>query len=331
MVEKIKLSHPPLKDFRMGTSYAEVPSGGLLLGKTLAGVNKVMEEAIHEFHSQPTMSAEQIQFVDSPEDLMEKERQEKGPRVQFMYAGLLKTGVPPTELDALFSNLDQTSQLYLDRSGTVYLTKATRDNLSKDSKTRIHTATTLGFELIEQILERQPTPLSLSSLPWREIARNHMEIAYKAILEQSKQYPDFDREVFASFREAADKLLEHKKTRFAAKGARVYVIYPEKDIETSDFIFGSVFNSNIISIISKPIKERFMIFMAEQRTHDIPTDQEMTERTNRILKTLAQETGLTTDIKRAFLDSIIPPHYHLIAREVTFRGKTLITPWTYQD
>lgn len=318
----------------------EVPTGERLLGKTLTAVNTALQETIpFTFHPQLILVPERIEFSESIEKLIEKEEEERAPKSQYVYAGLSKAGVPSQVLDALFFYVKPSVlvPIYWSQSDnqkpTIYLTKDVKDDLSKNSQERLYVAALLGTRLIEETFLRLPTPLELTTIPWREIIRNNMDYVFDTILEQSKIqeecYHSFNRNTLDSFKEDVNRLLNDKSTRFVACGSEVHVLFPGQDIKTSDFIIGANFNSEIVSIVSMTIMKRFMKLMGLKPDRRIATEPERISRVKKILSTLTKETGLPVNTTQVFLDSLIPNYYSLLSKKISFGNQKIADPWTY--
>lgn len=331
MPKENRPSHLSPKDAGLRIS-REAPSGQRLLEKTLTIVNTALRESVPpKFHPQISLTPELIKFSGSPEKLREIEKEEKGPKSGFIYAGLQRAGVPSEVLDIqLFAATlaDATVPTYWDKSGTIHLADDVRDRLSGDAYPRAQMATFLGFKLVNDLLRRLPEPLELPPFPWREIVRNRMGANLDQMRQKSKKYEGFKEEEFNAFIQNANSLLGEKKTRFIARGAEVQVLLPGQTTETADIKVGTKFDNELIALLSRPIKDRFIAIISMQTRNIRFTEPEVWTIIRRILEAM-QGKDLPTDTTTAYLDSLIPAYYPLLTQNLYFKGQEIANPWVY--
>ncbi len=294
----------------------EFPIGEIAIQRTIDSVNVALRENLpSEFHPQLNLTQNQINFGKTPEEILVMDRKERLSKPQYIYDGLIESGMSTDEVSTLFAN-KETARLIPtywhqpdNGSPIIYIPRNVKHNLSKDQQMRMETALYLGFQLVEDILKNLAIPSQLSGIPWQQIAQTNMEQFFEEITEppkdQNSNYPNLNIKKFNSLRQEISDLLNNEATKFVAHGAEVHVVFPGQDLSTSDFSLGYLLNQGIITLISKGIQGRFtrhLLRTSGGRAYQ--TRPESEKKATNIIKILG-----INDLTTSFLYSIIPLRY----------------------
>ncbi len=308
----------PTNGDRQGVKPKEVIGGNRLLTQTVNSVNQAFRKWMPEMPNlQPSLSVSLIDFSNSRKKIEEMETQERKSNPQYMHDELIDAGASPKYIDFLFSRVDISRDIpvYWNRGHgartNIYIPKDIKTKLSEDLQTRTQTAMALGIQLIEQMIMRSPVPSTVDNELWQEITSNNVDIFFERTVEEQKTgNPDFanlNLERFALAKKKIHTLLRDRTTKFIAHGAEVNIVFPEQDIETSDFSLGAFLNQGIIEYLARPIQAEFFKLMTGDTSSKIKQIVSQTE-TNSMQ--IAKALGIDiSSLPNAFYGSDIPNRY----------------------